>query len=130
MARVRMDPDAHGQGEFMASQQTFSLRIARQDRPGDGTYWETFRVPRLPQMNITSALQEVAANPVTVDGNKTTPVAYEAVCLEEVCGSCTMLVNGRVRQACTALVDSLLSDGRTEITLEPMTKFPVIRDLF
>src|SRR5262249_50537984 len=44
--------------------------------------------------------------------------------------SCTMLVNGRVRQACTALVDSLLSDGRTEITLEPMTKFPVIRDLF
>lgn len=113
----------------MASAQTFSLRIARQDRPGSGTYWETFRVPRLPQMNITSALQEVAAHPVTADGKKTTPVAYEAACLEEICGSCTMLVNGRVRQACTALVDRLLADGRDEITLEPMSKFPVVRDL-
>jgi succinate dehydrogenase / fumarate reductase iron-sulfur subunit len=36
-----------------------------------------------------------------------------------------MVVNGRVRQACSALVDQL---GRT-ISLEPMTKFPVVRDL-
>ena len=113
----------------MATERTFSIRIARQDRPGSGTYWESFHVQYLPQMNITSALQEVAAHPVTVDGKKTTPVAYDAACLEEICGSCTMVINGRVRQACSALVDSLLSDGRSEITLEPMTKFPVMRDL-
>ena len=38
------------------------------------------------------------------------PVAWECNCLEEVCGACTMLVNGRVRQACTALVDRLLAE--------------------
>ncbi len=57
------------------------------------------------------------------------PVAYESGCLEEVCGSCTMRINGRVRQACSALVDRLLLDGPTEIELRPMSKFPVVRDL-
>jgi len=36
------------------------------------------------------------------------PVAWECNCLEEVCGACTMLINGRVRQSCSALVDRLL----------------------
>jgi succinate dehydrogenase / fumarate reductase iron-sulfur subunit len=68
---------------------------------------------------------DIQKNPVTADGRKTTPVTWESSCLEEVCGACSMLVDGRVRQGCTALVDSL---GDT-ITLEPMTKFPVVRDL-
>ena len=41
-----------------------------------------------------------------------------------------MIINGRVRQACTALVDKLLADNPDEIELQPMTKFPVIRDLW
>ena len=40
-----------------------------------------------------------------------------------------MIVNGRVRQACTALVDRLLADRPANIELRPMTKFPVVRDL-
>ena len=40
-----------------------------------------------------------------------------------------MLINGKVRQACSALVDKLGEPG-APITLEPMTKFPLVRDLF
>ena len=40
-----------------------------------------------------------------------------------------MLINGRVRQACTALVDQLLAERPGEIELRPMSKFPVLRDL-
>ena len=40
-----------------------------------------------------------------------------------------MLINGHVRQACTALVDRLLEQHPGQIELRPMTKFPVIRDL-
>jgi len=47
-----------------------------------------------------------------------------------VCGSCSMLINGRPRQSCTALVDTLLSETRSDtIRLAPFTKFPLIRDL-
>ncbi len=101
------------------------LRVRRQDRPGATPYWHTFPVSRGVQHNVVSALMEVRANPVTVAGERVSPPAWEASCLEEVCGSCAMLVNGRVRMACTALVDQLPHP----ITLEPMTKFPVVRDL-
>ena len=81
-------------------------------------------------MNVISALQTIAANPTPIGaGAATTPVAWDCNCLEEVCGACTMVINGRVRQACTALVDNIGRTDAGEIELEPMTKFPVVRDL-
>ncbi|HQY87724.1 MAG TPA: succinate dehydrogenase iron-sulfur subunit [Tepidisphaeraceae bacterium] len=105
------------------------IRIKRQDKPDSQPYWESFEVPRRPNMNIISALQYIAANPKTTDGKETTPPVWDSGCLEEVCGACTMVINGHVRQSCSALVDRLSPDG-DPITLEPMTKFPIVRDLW
>ncbi len=110
-------------------EQYFDVRILRQDKPGGASYWERHRVKHEPDMNVISVLQKVAAHPSTIDGRDVTPVAWDCNCLEEICGACTMLINGRVRQACSALVDRLLEDNPDEIELRPMTKFPVIRDL-
>lgn len=107
----------------------FEVRILRQDRPEQPSYWQSFRLDREPSMNVTSVLQRIAADPTTAGGKRVSPIAYDANCLEEVCGSCTMLINGRVRQACSALVDQLLADHLDGIELRPLTKFPVIRDL-
>ncbi|MBX3414796.1 MAG: succinate dehydrogenase iron-sulfur subunit [Pirellulales bacterium] len=111
------------------TQRHFEVRILRQDRPQESSYWERFRLPHEPGLNVTSVLQQIAAHPVTADGRSVAPIAYDANCLEEVCGSCTMLINGRVRQACSALVDRLLAADSDQIELRPMSKFPVIRDL-
>ncbi|MBU6382729.1 MAG: succinate dehydrogenase iron-sulfur subunit [Verrucomicrobia bacterium] len=105
---------------------TFTLKILRGTRGEQ--YWEEFVLPRHPQANVISCLMEIQKNPVNKKGEKTTPVAWEQGCLEEVCGSCSMLVNGRPRQACTAIIESYLRLGPT-ITLAPFTKFPLIRDL-
>lgn len=107
----------------------FEVRVLRQDRPAQPNYWQTFRLDREPGLNVTSVLQKIAANPVSIGGQEVSPVAYDANCLEEVCGSCTMLINRRVRQACSALVDQLLDGHPDQIELRPLTKFPVIRDL-
>jgi succinate dehydrogenase / fumarate reductase iron-sulfur subunit len=108
---------------------TVALHIWRQDRPtGDPAAngrWEDFSVPLRPGMNIISCLQEIRRNPVNAAGQPTTPIVWESSCLEEVCGACTMLINGKVRQACSALVENL----EQPITLEPCKTFPVIRDL-
>ena len=48
------------------------------------------------RLNVHAALMAVQRNPMTTDGQKTTPVVWDANCLEEVCGSCTMIINGRV----------------------------------
>ncbi len=105
------------------------VRVRRQDGPESPPYTQTFEVSYQPDMNVISLLQEIAANPVTAAGQRTTPVVWDCNCLEEVCGACSMLINGRVRQACSALVDELLERGPV-VDLKPMTKFPLIRDLF
>jgi succinate dehydrogenase / fumarate reductase iron-sulfur subunit len=108
---------------------TFDVRVLRQDGPGQGSYWERFRVEYERDMNCISVLQKTAEKATAADGRRVAPVVWDCNCLEEVCGACTMVINGRVRQACTALVDQLLADRPGEIELRPMTKFPVIRDL-
>jgi succinate dehydrogenase / fumarate reductase iron-sulfur subunit len=110
---------------------TVKIRIRRQDAPDKpGTArWEEFAVPHRPNMNVISCLQYIAAHPVTTDGRQTTVPVWDSGCLEEVCGACTMVINGKVRQACSALADKLGGPGEP-IVLEPMSKFPVVRDLF
>lgn len=108
---------------------TIRVRVLRQDAPGRESYWERHEVPYEPNMNIISVLQKIAAKATSADGRAVPPVAWDCSCLEEVCGSCTMLVNGRTRMACSALVDKLLVENADEIVIEPMSKFPVVRDL-
>lgn len=108
---------------------TFDVVVLRQDGPGKPSYWERHRVEYEADMNVISALEKIAATARTAEGEPVAPVAWECNCLEEVCGACTMVINGRVRQACTALVDRLLEERPGGIELRPMSKFPVIRDL-
>jgi succinate dehydrogenase / fumarate reductase iron-sulfur subunit len=101
------------------------LRIRRQESPQSPPYWEEFLIPYRADMNVITCLQDIQRNPVTKEGKKTTPVIWDCSCLEEVCGICTMNINGRARQACSALVDQL----DQPIVLEPLRKFPLLRDL-
>lgn len=107
---------------------TFILKIWR-GNPGK-QYWEEFELSRIPGINVISALMEIQKNPVTREGKRVTPVAWESGCLEEVCGSCSMLINGKPRQSCTALIDRIINEtGNTTITLAPFSKFPLVKDL-
>jgi succinate dehydrogenase / fumarate reductase, iron-sulfur subunit len=112
-----------------ATERKIAIKIKRQDGPNKAAYWEEFAVPWRPNMNIISCLQWIAANPTTTAGKATTPPVWDSGCLEEVCGACTMIINGKVRQSCSALADKVSPNGEP-ITLEPMTKFPLVRDLW
>lgn len=104
---------------------TVKLIVERQDSPDSQPYTEEFEIPYRPNMNVISALMEIQRNPVNVNGASTAPVCWESNCLEEVCGACSMVINGKPRQACSALVDKL----EQPIRLQPMRTFPVVRDL-
>ncbi len=101
------------------------FHILRQDRSDSQPYWQEFRTPYKPGYNVVSALIAIRENPVTTNGEQVTPVVWEYNCMEEVCGACTMLINGLPRQACSTLIDDL----EQPIVLQPLSKFPVIRDL-
>src|SRR3954454_14816808 len=121
--------DGHNGDGHASRPASFEVRILRQDGPGEASYWERHSIAYEPEMNVISVLQRIAAKATTADGKKVAPVAWDCNCLEEVCGACTMVINGKVRQSCSALVDRLLDDHPGEIELTPMSKFPVVRDL-
>jgi succinate dehydrogenase / fumarate reductase iron-sulfur subunit len=108
--------------------ETYILRIFR-GHPGH-QYWEEFELEWIPSANVISSLMEIQRHPINRQGEKVTPVVWESGCLEEVCGSCSMLINGYPRQACTALIQNIMkTTGDRTIRIAPLTKFPLIRDL-
>ncbi len=105
--------------------ESIHFRILRQNHPDAQPYWQEFRIPYKPGYNVVSALMVIRNDPVTIRGERVDPIVWEYNCMEEVCGACSMIINGRPRQACSALIDNL----QQPIVLEPLSKFPVIRDL-
>lgn len=101
------------------------VKVERRENPVKTPYIDIFELDVDETANIISVLMEIRRNPVTVDGRKVSPVSFECSCLEEVCGACTMNINNKAMQACSALVRNLGS----EINLAPLRKFPIIRDL-
>jgi len=99
--------------------------IRRQATPQSEPFWEKFDLKWRPGMNVICGLMDIAMNPVDRAGKPTTPITYDSNCLEEVCGSCAMLINGKAAMACSCLVDKL----KHPIRLEPLSRFPVICDL-
>lgn len=109
----------------MAETKKIRFEVVRQDTPDSAPYTEKFDLDYRPNMNVISALMEIRRNPVTIEGKKTAPISWDMNCLEEVCGACSMVINGKPRQSCTALIDQL----EQPIRLEPMRTFPIVRDL-
>ncbi len=107
------------------AEEKITLIVTRQDSPDSSPYEETFKINYRKNMNIISALMETQKNPVNASGEPVAPVQWESNCLEEVCGACSMVINGEPRQACSTLVDKL----EHPIRVAPMTTFPVVRDL-
>lgn len=106
------------------------LRIQRQDSPSapETQRFEEFEVEERPGDSIATALLSVRRRPVTTDGQRVAPIAFESTCRADGCGACTLLVNGHVRSACR----TLLADARPKrgpVVLAPLSKFPLVRDL-
>lgn len=114
----------HG-GARRATPKRIRVRVRRQDVGTAMPYWQEFEIPYQPGHNVLSVLMEIRKNPVDITGKRVPPIVFDAGCLEQVCGACSMVINGKPRQGCTALVDQL----EQPITLEPMDKFPIVRDL-
>lgn len=53
------------------------------------------------------------------------PIEWECSCRQGLCGACAMVINGRPALACISFV----RDIGTDIRLEPLSKFPLIKDL-
>jgi succinate dehydrogenase / fumarate reductase iron-sulfur subunit len=111
----------------------FTLKVWRQPSPEVKGEIKTYKAHDVsPDMSLIEVIDLVNAE---LEAKGEEPIAYYADCLEGICGSCSMMVNGVAHgpgKGCTTCQVFMRSfvDGET-ITLEPwrVNAFPVIKDL-
>ena len=97
---------------------TLHVRCYRPEEEAE-PFWKSYEVPYRHEWMILDALNYIKDQ---VDGT----LSYRWACRMGVCGSCGMMVNGQPTLTCA----TYLSDPRGgPIRVEPLTGFPVIRDL-
>ena len=58
------------------------------------------------------------------------PIEYSCSCLQGICGACAMIINSQPKLACkTFLNEEQTVKEHNQITIEPLSKFPLIKDL-
>lgn len=93
------------------------LRVFRYDPIEDlSPRYETFDVSYIPHMTVLDALMYVRKN---LDSS----LAFRYSCRQWVCGQCAVKVNGKPALICKTSIED------EEITVDPLTPFPVVRDL-
>lgn len=80
---------------------------------------DTFRVPKSKISTVLEGLQYISDN---LDGT----LSFRHSCRMEICGSCSMEINGKPRMACSTIAESL---GRDTIRVNPLPHYEIIKDL-
>jgi succinate dehydrogenase / fumarate reductase iron-sulfur subunit len=99
----------------------YQLQIKRQKEKDSISYWQTINY------TCEEDEQETVATVLTSLANGSDPIAWECSCLQKKCGSCAMVIDGRPQLACNFFLKN--HRGKRPIVIEPLRKFPVVRDL-
>lgn len=103
------------------------VRILRKRPTEEKQYWEEFIYEGTPDITVAGLLDELnnSGGAVNAAGEKVPRISWECSCLQAMCGSCAMVINGVPALAC----ETFLRDLGDEVTIKPLSKFPVISDL-
>ena len=104
------------------------VKILRQASPATEPYWQEFRYEYNGNQTVAGMLDELNYKDdlVDINGDPAPRIGWECSCLQGVCGSCAMVINGIPALAC----DTFLKDLKgKEVTIRPLSKFPVVHDL-
>jgi len=100
---------------------TYTFKILRYDAkaPDKKPRFATYRIAVIPGLTVLAVLLRIRDE---IDGT----LSYRCSCRSAVCGSCAMVINGKIDLACRTQVSAFNTDT---IILEPLPNFEVIRDL-
>jgi len=112
-------PEKDAPEEKAPTRPSVRVRIRRGGAAGDPEErFDSFEIETGPRMTVLDAL-------VAVQSAQDATLSFRYSCRVGMCGTCALKVNGRPAWACRTLLGGL----GEEITLEPLTNFPVLRDL-
>lgn len=103
------------------SDDIYTFKILRYDakEPERNASFSSYRVRVIPGLTVLTVLMRIRDE---LDGT----LAFRSSCRAATCGSCAMVINGKLDLACRTQVTSCNSET---IILEPLPNFDIIRDL-
>ncbi|MBU4371427.1 MAG: succinate dehydrogenase iron-sulfur subunit [Proteobacteria bacterium] len=105
----------------MIKASAYTFKILRYDamKPESSPCFSTYKIRVIPGLTVLSVLIRIRDE---IDGT----LSFRSSCRSAVCGSCAMVINGKLDLACRTQVAAFDTDT---IILEPLPNFEVIRDL-
>jgi succinate dehydrogenase / fumarate reductase iron-sulfur subunit len=98
-----------------------TVKVQRFDPSADKEpYWQKYDVPIRPAMTVLDALFEILNHQ---DGS----LAFRFCCRAGVCGSCAMVIGGKVRLACETQISQFLD--LNELLVSPLPHQKIVKDL-
>jgi succinate dehydrogenase / fumarate reductase, iron-sulfur subunit len=99
----------------------FTFKILRYDStaPDREPYFQSYNIRVIPGLTILTVLLRIRDE---LDGT----LAFRCSCRSAVCGSCAMVINGKIDLACRTQAASF---GNRTIILEPLPNLHIIKDL-
>ena len=104
------------------------VKIKRQRDPDSAPYWQSFSYSGPMHVTVSALLDTInySDDLYDIEGKPAARIRWECSCLQAVCGGCAMVINGVPALACNTFVDEA---AKTDLILEPLSKFPVVADL-
>ncbi|MEE1200571.1 MAG: 2Fe-2S iron-sulfur cluster-binding protein [Christensenellales bacterium] len=104
------------------------VTIKRQINPDSDPYWQSFRYSGTMDATVASVLDALnyTDDLYDINGNPAPRIRWECSCMQNVCGGCAMIINGKPALACNTTISNLVGES---LRLEPLSKFPVVADL-
>ena len=105
----------------MITENTYTFKILRYDarEPEIEPHFESYRIKVVSGLTILMVLLRIRDE---IDGT----LSFRSSCRSAVCGSCGMVINGKIDLACRTQVAAF---GSNTIVLEPLPNLEIIKDL-
>ena len=105
-----------------------TIDILRQKDSASAPYKQTIELDARPDDTVATLLNTINARDDLKDSNgePVGTIHWQCSCLQKKCGACAMRINGDPALACDT---KLSACKRGKLSLEPLRKFPTVRDL-
>lgn len=105
----------------MTKSDNYTFKILRYDaaRPEIEPHFESYRIKVISGLTVLAMLLRIRDE---IDGT----LSFRCSCRSAICGSCAMVVNGKIDLACRTQVSMFDTDT---LILEPLPNFEVVKDL-
>ena len=105
----------------MIKSDTYTFKILRYDvkEPDKEPLFESYKIKVIPGLTVLAMLLRIRDE---IDGT----LSFRCSCRSAICGSCAMVINGKIDLACRTQVATF---GTDTIILEPLPNFEIIKDL-